>query len=113
VRTINNVVWLYMFPSRDSCCLSADLLYADFTDKQEELTVFNGFNYRIIYSFYIVTRTSDYRRGFYWRLYLLTTLTHDLLATINYSAIADFHTLQITKAHTKSFQSAVSSLVVP
>jgi hypothetical protein len=34
------------------------------------------------------------------------------MTTLNYSAIADPHTLEITKAYTKSFQS-VSSLVVP
>jgi hypothetical protein len=32
-----------------------------------------------------------------------------LVTTFNYSAIADFHSLQITTAHTKSFQSAVFS----
>jgi hypothetical protein len=42
-----------------------------------------------------------------WRLDLLTTLTMP-----NYIAIADVHTLHISTAHTKSFQSAVSSPVV-
>jgi hypothetical protein len=32
--------------------------------------------------------------------------------TLNYCAIADLHTLQITTAHAKSFQSAVSSPVI-
>jgi hypothetical protein len=36
-----------------------------------------------------------------------------LVNTINYSAIVDLHGLQITTAHAKSFQSAVSSPVVP
>jgi hypothetical protein len=36
-----------------------------------------------------------------------------LVTTFNYSAIADLHTLQITTAHAKSFQSAVSSPVLP
>jgi hypothetical protein len=35
-----------------------------------------------------------------WRLELLTTLTR-LVATLNYSAISDLHTLQITTAHAK------------
>jgi hypothetical protein len=34
------------------------------------------------------------------------------LTTLNYSAIADLHTLQITTGHAKSFQSVVSSPVV-
>jgi hypothetical protein len=36
-----------------------------------------------------------------------------LMTTTNYSAIADLHTLQITTAHAKTFQSAESSPVVP
>jgi hypothetical protein len=36
-----------------------------------------------------------------------------LMTTLNYSAIADLHTSQITTAHAKSFQSAVSSPVFP
>jgi hypothetical protein len=36
-----------------------------------------------------------------------------LVTTFNYSSIADLHTLQITTAHAKSFQPAVSSPVVP
>jgi hypothetical protein len=36
-----------------------------------------------------------------------------LVITLNYCATVDFHTLQITKAHVTSFQSAVSSPVVP
>jgi hypothetical protein len=35
-----------------------------------------------------------------------------LVTTINYSAVDDSHSLQFTAARTKSFQSAVSSLVV-
>jgi hypothetical protein len=35
------------------------------------------------------------------------------VTTFNYNAVADFYTLQITAAHAKSFQSAVSSPVVP
>jgi hypothetical protein len=47
-----------------------------------------------------------------WRLDLLTTNTR-LVTTLNYGAIANLHTLQITTAHTKPFQFAVSSPVVP
>jgi hypothetical protein len=36
-----------------------------------------------------------------------------LVILLNYSAIADDHILQITTAHAKTFQSAVSSQVVP
>jgi hypothetical protein len=36
-----------------------------------------------------------------------------LVTTLTYSAIADLHTLQITTAHAKPFQSAESSSVVP
>jgi hypothetical protein len=36
-----------------------------------------------------------------------------LLTILNYSAITNLHMLQITTTCTKSFQSAVSSLVVP
>jgi hypothetical protein len=36
-----------------------------------------------------------------------------LVTTLNYRAIADLHTSQITTAHAKSFQSAVSSPVIP
>jgi hypothetical protein len=36
-----------------------------------------------------------------------------LLTTLNYSAVADLHILQITTPHAKSFQFAVSSLVAP
>jgi hypothetical protein len=35
------------------------------------------------------------------------------VTTLNYSAITKLHTLQITTAHGNSFQSAVSSPVVP
>jgi hypothetical protein len=59
---------------------------------------------------HILMCMNDYRQGLDWRLDLLTTSTH---TTINYSTIADLHTLQITTAHTKPFQYAVSSPVVP
>jgi hypothetical protein len=36
-----------------------------------------------------------------------------LVITINYSAIVNLHTSQITRAHAQTFQFAVSSPVVP
>jgi hypothetical protein len=51
----------------------------------------------------------EYRRGMYLILDLLTPLR----TTSNYSAIADLHTSQITKATAKFFQLYVSSPVVP
>jgi hypothetical protein len=51
---------------------------------------------------YIIMCRSDYRQCLDWILDLLTILTQ-LIITLNYSAIANFHTLQITRAHTKSF----------
>jgi hypothetical protein len=48
------------------------------------------------------------------RLDLLTTLTCGFVITLNnYSAIVNSHSLQITTAYAKSFQSAVTSPVVP
>jgi hypothetical protein len=49
----------------------------------------------------------EYSRGFGFDHF-----NTQLMTTLNYSAIADFHTLQITTAYAKSFQSSVSSLVV-
>jgi hypothetical protein len=53
----------------------------------------------------------DYSWHFDWRVDLLTIYKHTtrLLTTHNYSAIVDFRTLQITIAHIKSFQFAVTS----
>jgi hypothetical protein len=39
-------------------------------------------------------------------------LNIQLVITLNYSSIADLHTLQITTAHAKSFQFALPSPVV-
>jgi hypothetical protein len=58
-----------------------------------------------------VTRISDYRRDF--ELDLLTTPNIRLMTTLNYSAIADLHNLQITRANDEYFPSAVSSPAVP
>jgi hypothetical protein len=62
---------------------------------------------------YIVKCKSDYRRGFGLGIGFLDHLNTRLMATLNYSAIADLHTLQITTANANSFQYAVSSPVVP
>jgi hypothetical protein len=45
----------------------------------------------------------DYRQGLDWRLDLLTTLTNDLIG-----AIANLHTLQITRAHRLVFSACHS-----
>jgi hypothetical protein len=55
----------------------------------------------------------DHIQGLDWRLDLLTALTHDSLTILNYSAITNLRTLQITTACAKSLQSAVYSPVVP
>jgi hypothetical protein len=60
-----------------------------------------------------VTCMSDYRWGFGLEIGFIGHFNTRLVTTINYSAIADLHTLQITTAHAKSFQSAVSSPVIP
>jgi hypothetical protein len=49
---------------------------------------------------------SDSRRGFGFIDHL------QVVTTNNYNTIADFHTLQFTRAHAKSFQASVSSPVV-
>jgi hypothetical protein len=61
----------------------------------------------------IVTRKSAYRRGFGLEIKFIGNFNTQFVSTINYCAIADFHTLQITRAHSRDFQSAVSLLVVP
>jgi hypothetical protein len=55
----------------------------------------------------------DYRRGFALGIAFFEDINTRLMTTLHYSAIADLHTLQITTAHTKSFQSVVSSPVPP
>jgi hypothetical protein len=42
----------------------------------------------------------DYRRGFGLDIVFIDHFTPRLGTTSNYSAISDFHTLQITTAHT-------------
>jgi ethanolamine utilization microcompartment shell protein EutS len=56
---------------------------------------------------------SDYRRGFGLEIGFIDHFTTRLVATFNYSAVADFYILQITAAHAKYFQFAVSSPVIP
>jgi hypothetical protein len=69
---------------------------------------------RIQFTFlhHIVTCSSDSRRDFGLEVGFINHFNTRLVITINYSAIADIHTLQITTAHAKSLQSAVSSPVV-
>jgi hypothetical protein len=58
-----------------------------------------------------IVNDSDYRQVLDWWLDLLDScVLIQLVTTIDYSAIADSHTLQFTTARTKSSQSAVSSL---
>jgi hypothetical protein len=54
---------------------------------------------------------SDYRRGFRRKIRFIEHL--QVITTSNYNIIVNFHTLQITTAHAKYFQSAVSSQIVP
>jgi hypothetical protein len=49
---------------------------------------------------------SDSRRGFRLEIRFIDHFNTALVITLNYSATAELHTLQITTAHTKSFQSA-------
>jgi hypothetical protein len=67
----------------------------------------------LVTDIYIVTIMGDYRRGFGLEIGFIDHFNTRLVNTLNYSAIADFHTLQITTPYAKSFQSAVSSPVVP
>jgi hypothetical protein len=56
---------------------------------------------------------SDYRWGFGLEIGFIDHFNTQLVATLNYIAIANLHTLQINTAHAKSFQSVVSSSVIP
>jgi hypothetical protein len=47
---------------------------------------------------------SDPRRGSGLEIVFVHHFNTQLLITLNYSAIADFHTLQITRAHAMSFR---------
>jgi hypothetical protein len=58
---------------------------------------------------YIVTCYSDYRWGFGFEIGFVDHFNTRIVITFNYSATADFHTLQIAAAHAKSFQSAAVS----
>jgi hypothetical protein len=51
----------------------------------------------------------DYRRGFGLKFVFIDHFNTQLVNILNYSAVAGFHTLQITTAHAKFFQSAAVS----
>jgi hypothetical protein len=55
----------------------------------------------------------DSRRGFRLEIGFIDHFNTQLVTTLYYNAFADYHPLKITTAHAKSFQSAVSSPVVP
>jgi hypothetical protein len=55
----------------------------------------------------------DWKRGFVLEIGCTDHFNTRLVTTRNYSAIADLHISVITTAHAESFQSAVSSPVVP
>jgi ethanolamine utilization microcompartment shell protein EutS len=61
---------------------------------------------------HIVTILSDSRPGFGLDIGFIDHFNTQLVITLDYSAIANFYTLQITRTHTKYFPPAVSSLVV-
>jgi hypothetical protein len=46
---------------------------------------------------------SDYQRGFGLEVGFIDHFNTQPVITLNYSAVADFHTSQITTAHVKSF----------
>jgi hypothetical protein len=50
---------------------------------------------------------SDCRRGIGFEIGFIDRFNTQLVRTLNYSAIADLNTSQITTAHAKSLQSAV------
>jgi hypothetical protein len=51
--------------------------------------------------------------GFGLEIEFIDYIDTRLVTTLNYSAVANLHTLQITTAHAKSFQFAMSSPFVP
>jgi hypothetical protein len=55
---------------------------------------------------------SDDRRGYGLKIGFIDHFSIQLVTTLNYSAIADIHNSQITKAPTKLSQPAVSSSAV-
>jgi hypothetical protein len=55
----------------------------------------------------------DYRRGFELAIGLTGHFHTRFLTTLNYSAIADFHTLKFIASHVKSFQSAFTIYFFP
>jgi hypothetical protein len=80
------------------------LTYLLYFEKEMKLT---------IYLFdHIVTCMSDYRWGFGLEIGFIDHFNTRLMTTLNYSAIADLHTLQITRASLSLFQPAVCSPLV-
>jgi hypothetical protein len=59
--------------------------------------------------FHIVTWRSDYKWGFGLEIRFIYHFNTRLVTTLTYSVIPNFHTLQITTAHTKYFQSSSTS----
>jgi hypothetical protein len=53
--------------------------------------------------------TSGYQWGLDWQLDLLNTYTHNSQLQVTITLIIDLHTLQITTAYAKSFQTAFTS----
>jgi hypothetical protein len=51
---------------------------------------------------HIVTCMSDYRRGFGLEVVFIDHFNTEPVITLNYSAIANFHSFQITTAHAKT-----------
>jgi hypothetical protein len=51
--------------------------------------------------------------GFGLEIGFIDHINSRLVTTLNYNTIADYHILHITTTHTKSYQSSVSSSVVP
>jgi hypothetical protein len=67
----------------------------------------------ICYESNVFTIMGDCQWGFTLDIGFIGQFNTQLVTKLNYSAVTNPHTLQITTAHAKSFQSAVSSPVVP
>jgi hypothetical protein len=114
----NNYIYSYFLS-----CASFHTLNVSFefltTVVVQEITVYKpvvklvGITYIFAVVITIVMPRSDCRRGFGLEIGFIDHFNTRLVTTLHYSAIADLHTLQIITAHLKSFQSAVSSPVVP
>jgi hypothetical protein len=60
----------------------------------------------------VVTRRNDCKRRFKLEIGFIDYFNLRLVTILNYSVVANLRTLQISTAHAKSYQSAVSSAVV-